>query len=147
MPPGAASSSGRSNPLYRLGWWLDRIAAGGRVVVPAQSWSQPIALVDARHLAGWLIEAAEQELSGAVNATGPAGMATLGSLLKTCRAVTGSDAEWVPVSDEELLAAGVEQWTHLPLWLEADTARTAWDVGTARARELGLLEAGLLAGR
>ena len=65
-------------------------------------------------------------------------MTTLGGLLETCRAVTGSDAEWVPMSDEELLAAGVEQWTHLPLWLEAGTARTAWDVDTTRARELGL---------
>jgi 2'-hydroxyisoflavone reductase len=129
---------GPFDPLYRLGWWLDRIAAGGRVVVPAQSWDQPIALVDARDLAGWLVEAVERGLSGAVNATGPAGMTTLGGLLETCRAVTGGDAEWVPVRDDVLLAAGVEQWTHLPLWLEADTARTAWDVDTSRARELGL---------
>ena len=27
---------------------------------------------------------------------------------------------------------------HLPLWLPAETARTAWDVDTTRARELGL---------
>ena len=45
---------GPHDPLYRLGWWLDRIAAGGRVVVPAQGWDQPIALVDARDWpAGW----------------------------------------------------------------------------------------------
>ena len=25
--------------VYRLGWWLDRIARGGRVVVPARGWS------------------------------------------------------------------------------------------------------------
>lgn len=25
---------GPYDPLYRLGWWLDRIPAGGRVVVP-----------------------------------------------------------------------------------------------------------------
>ena len=129
---------GPYDPLYRLGWWLDRIAAGSRVVVPAQGMEQPIALVDARDLAGWLVEAAERGLSGAVNATGPAGMTTLGGLLETCRAVTGSDAEWAPVSDEDLLAAGVQEWTHLPLWLTADVARTAWDVDTSRARELGL---------
>jgi 2'-hydroxyisoflavone reductase len=129
---------GPYDPLYRLGWWLDRIAAGGRVVVPAQGLDQPIALVDARDLAGWLVEAAERGLSGAVNATGPAGMTTLGRLLETCREVTGSDAEWVPVPDADLLAAGVQEWSHLPLWLAAGTAGTAWDVDTTRARALGL---------
>ncbi|MPQ98417.1 NAD-dependent epimerase/dehydratase family protein [Modestobacter sp. I12A-02628] len=128
---------GPHDRLYRLGWWLDRIAAGGRVVVP-DALDQPIALVDARDLAGWLVQAAERGLAGPVNATGPAGMTTLGGLLDTCRTVTGSDAEWVPVPEDDLLAAGVQEWVHLPLWLRAETARTAWDVGTARARELGL---------
>ncbi|MCZ2804415.1 NAD-dependent epimerase/dehydratase family protein [Modestobacter sp. VKM Ac-2983] len=129
---------GPHDPLYRLGWWLDRIAAGGRVVVPAEGLDQPIALVDARDLAGWLVESVEQGRSGAVNATGPAGMTTFGGLLDTCRDVTGGDAEWMPVPEAELLAAGVQEWSHLPLWLAARTARTAWDVDTTRARELGL---------
>jgi hypothetical protein len=65
-------------------------------------------------------------------------MTTLGGLLEVCREVTGGDAEWVPVPDEALLAAGVQEWVHLPLWLADGTARTAWDVDTTRARELGL---------
>jgi hypothetical protein len=81
---------------------------------------------------------AEQGRGGAVNATGPLGMTTLGGLLGLCRKVTGSDAEWVPVSEEDLLASGVEPWVHLPLWLPADDAATAWDVDTTRAREWGL---------
>jgi 2'-hydroxyisoflavone reductase len=128
---------GPHDPLYRLGWWLDRIAAGGRVVVPGEL-DQPIALVDARDLASWLVEAVERGLSGAVNTTGPAGMTTLGGLLEVCREVTGSDAAWVPVPERDLVAAGVQPWQHLPLWLPADVARTAWDVDTTRARELGL---------
>ena len=128
---------GPFDPLYRLGWWLDRIARGGRVVVP-EHLEQPIAVVDARDLAGWLVAMAEQGRGGAVNATGPAGMTSLGGLLEICCEVTGGDAEWVPVPDDELLAAGVQEWTHLPLWLADGTARTAWDVDTSRARELGL---------
>ena len=81
---------------------------------------------------------AEQGRGGGVNATGPTGMTTLGGFLDTCREVTGSDAEWVPVPEEDRLAAGVEEWTHLPLWLRADEARSAWDVDTTRARELEL---------
>jgi 2'-hydroxyisoflavone reductase len=128
---------GPYDPIHRLGWWLERIARGGRVVVP-DALDQPIAAVDARDLAGWLVEAAERGLSGGVNATGPVGMTTLGGLLDLCREVTGSDAEWVPVPEEELFAAGVEEWVRLPLWLRRETARTAWDVDTTRARELGL---------
>jgi nucleoside-diphosphate-sugar epimerase len=123
--------------VHRLGWWLRRIARGGRVVVP-EALDQPIAAVDARDLAGWLVERAEAGTAGAVSATGPAGMTTLGGLLDLCREVTGGDAEWVPVPEADLVAAGVEPWLHLPLWLPADVARTAWDVDTTRARELGL---------
>jgi 2'-hydroxyisoflavone reductase len=126
------------DPLYRLGWWLDRIARGGRVVVPDGALDQPIALVDARDLGGWLVEAVERGLSGGVNTTGPVGMATFGGLLEICREVTGGDAEWVPVPEGELLEAGVQPWHHLPLWMPAEEARTAWAVDTTRARELGL---------
>jgi 2'-hydroxyisoflavone reductase len=128
---------GPHDRVDRLGWWLRRIARGGRVVVP-DALDQPIAAVDARDLAGWLVTTAEQGTTGAVNATGPAGMTTLGGLLQVCREVTGGDVQWVPVPEAELLAAGVEPWQHLPLWLPAETARTAWDVDTTRARELGL---------
>ncbi len=128
---------GPDDDVRRLPWWLERIARGGRVVVP-DALEQPIALVDARDLAGWLVAVAERGESGPVNATGPAGTTTLGGLLETCREVTGSDAELVPVPEEDLLAAGVEPWLHLPLWLPREVARTAWDVDTTRARALGL---------
>ena len=124
--------------IHRLGWWLERIARGGRVVVPAEGLAQPIGLVNARDLADWLVAMAERGTGGAVSATGPTGMTTLGGLLETCRDVTGGDAEWVPVPEADLLAAGVEEWTHLPLWLRADEARTTWDVDTTTAQELGL---------
>ena len=129
---------GPHDRVHRLGWWLQRVARGGRVVVPAEGLTRPIALVDVRDLAGWLVEMAERGASGAVNATGPAGMTTLGGLLDLCREVTGGDAEWAPVPEADLLAAGVEPWLHLPLWLPAELARTAWAVDTGRARELGL---------
>ena len=95
-------------------------------------------MVDAHDLASWLVAMAEQGRSGAVNATVPAGMTTLGGLLDVCREVTGGDAEWVPLPEADLLAAGVQPGVHLPLWLPRDMARTAWDVDTSRARELGL---------
>src|SRR4051794_23208857 len=80
--------AGPYDPLYRLGWWLDRIAAGGRVVVPAEGLDQPIGLVDARDLAGWLVEAAERGLSRPGNTAGPAGEATPGGAPAICRTPT-----------------------------------------------------------
>src|SRR3954471_15185010 len=76
---------GPYDPIYQLGWWLDRISRGGRVVVPAEGLDQAISIVDARDLASWLVEMAEKGQGGAVNATGPAGMTTLGGLLDVCR--------------------------------------------------------------
>ena len=46
----------------------------------------------------------------------------MGGLLDECRAVTGSDARFHWVPDDELLAAGVARWTELPLWLPEDDA-------------------------
>ena len=129
---------GPLDPVHRLGYWLDRTSRGGRIVVPAEGLDQPIAAVDARDLAGWLVEMAERGQGGAVNATGANGMTTLGGLLDLCREVTGAEAEFVPVPEAELLEVDVQPWQHLPFWLPAEVARTAWDVDTTRARELGL---------
>ena len=125
----------------RLTAWLHRIATQERVVVP-EALDVRMAFVDARDLAGWLVEAVERGLGGPVNATGPVGMTTFGGLLEACVAAVaaggGRPAELVPVPDDALLAAGVGPWRDLPLWLPADVAATAWDVDTTRARELGL---------
>jgi nucleoside-diphosphate-sugar epimerase len=99
--------------------------------------------VDVRDLAAWLVEAAQHRWSGRVNATGATGMTTYGELLAICaRVVAGSGSsaavEWVPVSEADLLAAGVEPWWHLPFWIPAATARTFWQVETGTACRLGL---------
>lgn len=122
---------GPYDPVDLLGWWLRRMARGGRVVVP-EHLEQPIALVDVRDLADWLIHGVELRWSGGVNTTGPVGMTTLGGLLQTCAQVTSSDAELVPVPDADLLTAGVEPWTHLPLWVPVEMATTLSDVNTDR---------------
>lgn len=131
---------GPGDRTRRLTSWLHRIATEERVVIPAED--TPMAFVDVRDLAGWLVGAVERGLSGPVTATGPAGMTTFSGMLEACRAAVLADggpaAELVPVREADLLAAGVEPWTDLPFWLPRDVAATAWDVGTSRARALGL---------
>lgn len=131
---------GPGDRTRRLSSWLHRIATEERVAVPAED--TPMAFVDVRDLAGWLVGAVEQGLSGPVTATGPAGMTSFRGMLEACRAAVRADggrpAELVPVREEDLLAAGVEPWTDLPFWLPRDVAATAWDVDTSRARAMGL---------
>lgn len=134
---------GPGDRTRRLTSWVHRFATQERVAVPQVD--VPVAFVDVRDLAGWLLDGVAgpgPRVGGAVTATGPAGMTTFHGMIEACRsavaATGGRPGEAVPVPDAALLAAGVEPWRDLPFWLPEETARTAWDVATDRARELGL---------
>jgi nucleoside-diphosphate-sugar epimerase len=118
----------------RLPWWLNRVAAGGRVLAPGSS-DRSIQPVDVRDLAGFTISAAGTKISGAYNITAPAGRETFGGMLGACARATGSDAEFVWVTDEQLLAQGVRQWSEIPLWR---TFPGVWQVDSAAAQAKGL---------
>lgn len=122
---------------FRLPWWVQRVAAGGRFVAPGTP-DRSLQLIDARDPAAWALDLAEQRVAGAFNATGPAGHTTWGAVLDAARAACGSDAEPVWRDDAALTAAGVEPWSELPLWLPQDGGAGAWQVGTARAQAAGL---------
>lgn len=125
---------GPHEDIGRLPWWLNRIAAGGRVVAPGRP-DRPLQYVDVRDLARWLLDGLAAGRSGPVDVVSRSGHATTRSLLQACVDVTGSDAELVWVSEADLAEAGVQPWTQLPCWvpesgefagfLEADTSRAA----------------------
>ncbi|WP_157156437.1 NAD-dependent epimerase/dehydratase family protein [Diaminobutyricimonas sp. LJ205] len=100
----------------RLPWWLNRIARGGEVLAPGPA-GLGIQYIDARDLASWCLTAGASGLHGAYNIVAPVGHATMGSLLEAAVRMTGSRAvlRWVP--PEVILAAGIEPWTDLPIWL------------------------------
>lgn len=119
----------------RLPWWLARIAAGGRVPAPGPS-DRPLQYVDARDLVGWMLT---DGVAGTFNAVSPPGHTTIGELLAACLAVTGSGAELVPVSPEQVEAAGVSGWTDLPIWVPPTGELAALhDADTGRAAAAGL---------
>jgi len=97
----------------RLPWWLNRIAAGGRVPAPGPS-DRLLQYVDARDLVAWMLA---DGVTGTFNAVSRPGHTTISELLAACVEVTGSDAELVPVSPEQVEAAGVSGWTDLPIWV------------------------------
>jgi len=100
----------------RLPFWLNRVAAGGRVPCPGP-FERPLQYVDARDIARWVLDAAGRGVAGAFNTVSSPGHTTIGALLEECHRVTGSDAELVWVTPETVVAAKVEPWTELPIWL------------------------------
>ncbi|MFC8076784.1 NAD-dependent epimerase/dehydratase family protein [Streptomyces sp. NPDC057307] len=100
----------------RLPWWLGRIARGGPVLAPGPR-ENPLQYIDVRDLAEWTLDAAARGLGGAYNVVSPPGHSTMGELLAACVKATGSDAELRWTDPETILAAGVEPWTDLPIWL------------------------------
>jgi nucleoside-diphosphate-sugar epimerase len=115
--------------VFRLPWWVRRIAQGGPVPAPGDP-DRRLQLIDARDLAAFLLDLAEQRIPGAFNGTAPIGQTTFGEVLA---AAGDADLRWIP--DAALEAAGVEPWNELPLWLPAEGT---WRVGTTRAQAAGL---------
>ncbi|MFF7252082.1 NAD-dependent epimerase/dehydratase family protein [Streptomyces microflavus] len=129
---------GPGENIGRLPWWLSRIARGGPVIAPGPRTTQ-LQYVDARDLASWLLDAATAGLHGAYNTVSRPGHTTIGELLDACVRVTGSDAELRWTDPETLLAAGVEPWTGLPIWLpERELYDTLFRGGHTKAEAAGL---------
>jgi 2'-hydroxyisoflavone reductase len=127
---------GPHDNVFRLPWWVRRIARGGVVPAPGDP-ARRVQLVDARDLAAWMLDLAERRVAGHFNATGPIGQATMGEVLEAAVDATGSAAELRWIGDEALVAAGVEPWTELPLWMPP-AFRGTWAVETGRAQAAGL---------
>jgi len=122
----------------RLPWWLNRIAAGGRVPAPGP-YDRPLQYVDGRDLASWCLAAAAAGTTGVFNAVSEPGHTTIGAMLDTCVRVTGSDAELVWVSPEVVEAAEVSGWTDLPIWVPPTGELAALhDCDVTAARDAGL---------
>lgn len=118
----------------RLPWWLRRIAAGGHVIAPG-SPDRSIQPIDVRDVAGFAVRCVSENIGGLFNVTAPIGRDTFGGLLHACQQVTRSTADLVWVPDDQLLAAGVRQWSEMPLWR---TAPGVWQVDSSAAIRAGL---------
>lgn len=118
----------------RLPWLLRRMAAGGRVLAAGDP-GRPIQPLDVRDLAVFALDSIETGRAGTMNVTAPVGHSTYGTLLETCRQVTGRRAELVWVDGDWLAGQPVTPWTEIPLWR---TAVGAWQVRSDRAWSAGL---------
>ena len=102
--------------IGRLPWWLLRAARGGPMLAPGPA-DLPLQYIDARDLAAWMLDAAEQRRSGAYNTVSRRGHTTMRELLERVVEVTGGRAELRWIAPEVVLEAGVEPWNDLPIWI------------------------------
>jgi hypothetical protein len=108
---------GPGEDVGRLPWWLERMAAGGRVLCPGPA-DLALQYIDVRDLAAFALDAAASHVHGAINTVSPRGHTTIGELLAACHAVAaapGTELQWV--APPLLAAAGIEPWQELPIWI------------------------------
>ncbi|RLU83073.1 reductase [Streptomyces griseocarneus] len=124
--------------IGRLPWWLNRIARGGPVLAPGPR-DLGLQFIDVRDLAAWTLDAVAAGLSGPYDLISPPGHTTMGALLDACAQVTGSDAELRWTDPERILAAGVQPWTDLPVWVPRGELYDTLHLGAgAKAAAAGL---------
>jgi 2'-hydroxyisoflavone reductase len=128
--------AGPYDPTNRFDWWVGRLARGGEVLAPDTPKS-PVQVVDGRDLAQFAMALMARQATGIFNVCGAP--STFGELLHACRAGTGSNATLTWVSEQLLVAEGVEPFTELPLWLPISPEIRAFSaISNARARAAGL---------
>jgi nucleoside-diphosphate-sugar epimerase len=97
---------GPHDPTGRFTYWARRLDRGGEILAPGPP-ERLAQFIDVRDLAEWILDGAEQGVSGTFNATNE-GVAWVELL-------AGADVTWV--SDEFLQEHEVGAWMELPLWL------------------------------
>ncbi|MFF5206980.1 NAD-dependent epimerase/dehydratase family protein [Streptosporangium sp. NPDC000396] len=129
---------GPHEDVGRLPWWLTRIARGGQVLAPGDP-DVAMQVIDARDIAAFTLDQAEAGTDDRFFTTAAPGNITYGDWLAECRAVTGSDAEFVWVKDRFLLDREVGPWVELPLWApEGPDLAGIWLTSSAKAIAAGL---------
>ena len=100
---------------YRLTWWVERLARGGRVLAPGDP-ADPIQVIDARDLAAWMVALLDRSVTGTFHTASPEPPFGFGPLLDAIAAEVapaGTQLTWV--DSEFLRAAGLDD-SALPLW-------------------------------
>lgn len=130
----------------RVPYWINRIAKGGKVLVPGNP-NRRVQVIDNKDLSNWILDMEEKDSIGTFNATGPDYPLTIKEFIDACIKVTGSNAEVVWAEEKFLLDQNVAPWTEMPLWvpenhpISADAGepwKGAFSINVDKAIESGL---------
>ncbi|GAA1655590.1 NAD-dependent epimerase/dehydratase family protein [Actinoplanes couchii] len=129
---------GPHEDVGRLPWWLHRLRRGGPTLAPGPH-DLPLQYIDARDLAAFLLHAAATGLQGPVNTVSRSGHTTMGEFLTVATEVTGGRAQLRWTDPATILAAGIEPWIQLPVWLPPGPLHNMLHCGdVSRAHAAGL---------
>jgi 2'-hydroxyisoflavone reductase len=130
----------------RFGYWVARFVhphllgeRPARAVVPEPP-ERPLQFIDARDLAAWMLDLVAQDVPGAFNAASPAWQWRMNDLVKALLAASPAPPRPAWIDEARLVAAGVEPWVGLPLWLPATEPDSAgfMTMDCSRAARAGL---------
>lgn len=132
--------AGDGDDTGRSGYYPWRFAhpTGADVLVPDDPQC-PVAMIDVKDLAAWLVHCAEQQVAGTFNATGPT--LALRDAVETARRSAGSRLPARPVPERVLAELDIKPWMgpdSFPWWISDTGPRYAATADTRRAREQGL---------
>lgn len=132
--------AGDGDDTGRSGYYPWRFAhpTGEDVLVP-DDLEFPIAMIDVKDLAAWMVHCAEQRIIGTFNATGPT--LTLSEAIQASRRTADSHIPARPVAGTVLARANVNPWMgpdSLPWWIPDPAMRYTVTADTRRARQRGL---------
>lgn len=104
----------------RMTSWWRRILRGGAMLAPGNP-DAPLQFIDARDLAAFTVDLTERHATGIYNANGLGAPLTWGECFAQTRALTGTNTEFVWVSEEFLRAQNVDEGA-LPMFAFAQDA-------------------------
>ena len=90
---------GPGDHTKRFTYWALRVRQGGEVAVPGNP-NDPVQVIDARDLANWIIQMAEQNTTGIYNGSGPANVLTMKDIVEAGKEATGSNATFTWLSND-----------------------------------------------
>ncbi|GHB43376.1 hypothetical protein GCM10007094_36000 [Pseudovibrio japonicus] len=132
---------GAGDYMDRLTWWVRRIdqAKTEHPTVPAPApASRKVQMIDVRDVADFALACAQEARGGIWNVTSQP--LYLGDLLQKIIAVTKSPAHLRWIEEEQILEAGIQPWTDLPVMLPSIAAdyEHFMNIDTSRAETAGL---------
>lgn len=129
--------AGPGDPTDRFTYWPERLARGGRVLVP-EAPGYRMQFIDVFDLGAWVISAIEGRHVGVYNAVGPEDP-SLHSVIEACKSGVSSDARLEWVDNKWLEERQIGGWEAFPLTVPADAENSGFaHVSAARAIEKGL---------
>jgi 2'-hydroxyisoflavone reductase len=128
---------GPYDPTDRFTYWPVRVARGGRVLAPGRP-ERTVQFTDARDIADWNVRMAEAGTAGVFNVNGPDYPLGMQALLDACREASGSDAEFVWVSEKFLEENDVQPWMEMTLWVPEEEMPGFFKYDCSKAIAAGL---------